>query len=44
MKSEELNKQISDMFWIAFKILVLGSVLVAVAVQGFRYVQFIIAR
>lgn len=42
MKVSEANERIGDLFWLIFKVIVLGAVLVAVAVQGFHYVRFII--
>jgi len=42
VKVRELSEQVGDIFWLVFRILILGAVLVAVAVQGFRYVKFVI--
>lgn len=44
MKVSEANERIGDLFWLIFKIIVLGAVLIAVAVQGFHYVKFILSR
>lgn len=42
MKLNEASERIGDLFWLIFKILVLGTVLIAVALNGFRYLKFIL--
>jgi len=42
VKVDALSERVGELFWLIFRILILGAVLVAVAVQGFHYVKFVI--
>lgn len=44
MKISEASEHIGDLFWLVFKVIVLGAVLIAVAVQGFHYIKFVVSK